>query len=66
MSNLAREEIYFQHFVTLDETLEGVEKVTRDDMDRVAQALFAEEALAATVLGDVNGLTLPRERLALT
>ena len=66
MSNLAREEIYFKHFVTLDETIEGVEKVTRDDMDRVAQVLFAEDALAATVLGDVNGLTLPRERLALT
>ena len=42
MSNMAREEIYFRHFVTLDETLEGVEKVTRDDLARVTHALFAE------------------------
>jgi len=66
MSNLARQEIYFDHHYGLDETLRGVERVTRDDMARVAQVLFAENAMAATVLGAVNGLSLPRERLALT
>ena len=49
----------------LRETLEGVERVTRDDVQRVAYDLFADGALAATVLGAVNGLELPRERLLL-
>lgn len=65
MSHLARQEIYFDRQFTLDETLEGVERVTRDDLKRVACDLFAEDALAATVLGAVNGLELPRERLSL-
>lgn len=66
MSNLARQEIYFDHHVGLDETIHGVERVTEDDLARVAATLFAEDALAATVLGDVGALSLPRERLALT
>jgi hypothetical protein len=31
----------------------------------VARDLFADGALAATVLGAVNGLEIPRERLSL-
>ena len=49
----------------LDETLEGVERVTSGDIQRVARDLFSDGALAATVLGAVNGLELPRERLSL-
>jgi len=65
MSHLARQEIYFDRQVGLDETLEGVQRVTRDDVQRVARELFADGSLAATVLGAVNGLQIPRERLAL-
>ena len=65
MSHLARQEIYFERQFGLDETLEGVERVTVDDIQRVARDLFADGALAATVLGAVNGLQIPRERLAL-
>ena len=65
MSHLARQEIYFDRQFGLDETLEGVERVTRDDVQRVALDLFADGALAATVLGVVNGLQLPAERLSL-
>ena len=65
MSHLARQEIYFDRQFGLDETLEGVERVTRDDVQRVAQDLFKDESLAATVVGAVNGLEIPRERLAL-
>jgi predicted Zn-dependent peptidase len=65
MSHLARQEIYFDRQFGLDETLDGVERVTRDDVQRVACDLFADGALAATVLGAVNGLELPRERLSL-
>src|SRR5437867_3494588 len=65
MSHLARQEIYFDRQFGLDETLDGVERVTREDVQRVARDLFADGALAATVLGAVNGLELPRERLSL-
>jgi len=65
MSNLARQEMYFDRQLTLDETLRGVEAVTHDDVQRVTDALFAPAGLAATVLGAVNGLEIPRERLLL-
>jgi predicted Zn-dependent peptidase len=65
MSHLARQEIYFDRQFGLDETLEGVERVTVQDVQRVARDLFFDGALAATVLGNVNGLQLPAERLAL-
>ena len=63
MSHIARQEIYFDRQFGLDETLEGVERVTPDDIQRVARDLFSSDALAATVLGAVNGLQIPRERL---
>ena len=65
MSHLARQEIYFDRQFGLDETLEGVERVTCEDVQRVAQDLFGDAALSATVVGAVNGLEIPRERLAL-
>jgi predicted Zn-dependent peptidase len=65
MSHLARQEIYFDRQFGLDETLEGIEKVTVDEVQRVAVDLFPSGSLAATVLGNVNGLEIPRERLEL-
>ncbi|MBI3492673.1 MAG: insulinase family protein [Acidobacteria bacterium] len=65
MSHLARQEIYFDRQFGLDETLTGIEKVTADDVQRVAVDLFKNGLLAATVLGNVNGLQIPRERLDL-
>ncbi len=65
MSHLARQEIYFDRQFGLDETLQGVERVTLDDVQRVARDLFADGSLAATVVGAVNGLKIPGERLAL-
>jgi predicted Zn-dependent peptidase len=65
MSHLARQEIYFDRQFGLDETLAGIEKVTVDDVQRVAGDLFKNGSLAATVLGNVNGLEIPKERLDL-
>jgi predicted Zn-dependent peptidase len=65
MSHLARQEIYFDRQFGLDETLQGIERVTAADVQRVASDLFKNGSLAATVLGNVNGLQIPRERLAL-
>ncbi len=65
MSHLARQEIYFDRQFGLDETLQGIERVTAADVQRVANDLFRDGSLAATVLGNVNGLRIPRERLHL-
>jgi predicted Zn-dependent peptidase len=65
MSHLARQEIYFDRQFGLDETLVGIEHVTTDDVQRVATDLFRNGSLAATVLGNVNGLEIPAERLLL-
>ena len=65
MSHLARQEIYFDRQFGLDETLIGIERVTTEDVQRVAADLFRNGSLAATVLGNVNGLQIPTERLDL-
>jgi predicted Zn-dependent peptidase len=65
MSHLARQEIYFDRQFGLDETLMGIERVTAGDVQRVASDLFRGGSLAATVLGNVNGLQIPRDQLGL-
>ena len=65
MSHLARQEIYFDRQFGLDETLDGIERVTVPELTRVATDLFSDGGLAATVLGPLDTLALPPERLAL-
>ncbi len=65
MSHLARQEIYFDRQFGLDETLEGVERVSAEDLRRVAASLFSNGALAGTVLGPLDGWTYPADRLGL-
>ena len=65
MSNLARQEIYFDRQFSLDETLEGIERVTRDDVQRVAEELFVNGSMGATVVGHTSGLGLTQDRLDL-
>jgi predicted Zn-dependent peptidase len=65
MSHLARQEIYFDRQFGLDETLDGIERVTPEEVQGVATELFPSGSLAATVLGNVNGLQIPPDRLGL-
>jgi predicted Zn-dependent peptidase len=65
MSHLARQEIYFDRHFGLDETLAGVERVSAEDVQRVARDLFANGSLAATLLGP-KVPEVGRERLDLT
>jgi predicted Zn-dependent peptidase len=51
MSHLARQEIYFGRHVSLDETLAFIDRVTPDDVQRVARDLFRPGELVATVVG---------------
>jgi predicted Zn-dependent peptidase len=65
MSHLARQEIYFDRQFGLDETLEGVERVKSEDLQRVAADLFSNGGLAGTVLGPLVGWEYPSEKLQL-
>jgi len=63
MSNLARQELYFGRFFSLDEILAGIEAVTREELQSLARRYFQPEQIAVTVLGPLNGFTLDRSRL---
>ena len=65
MSHLARQAIYDDGDESLDAMLDAIERVTEPDVARLAQRLFAPGTLGLTVLGGVNGLTIPPEQLAL-
>ena len=64
MSNLARQEMYFDRFYDLDELIEKIEAVTVEDLQSLAQEFFKTEAVAVTALGNLNGLKLSRDQLA--
>lgn len=63
MANLARQEMYFARFFSLDELLDSVERVTAADVQRIAQSFFDPRQIALTVLGHVDGLRFRREDL---
>ena len=65
MSNLARQEMYYDHFIGMDEIINRIQKVTVADLLRSANELFQPELIAVTVLGNLNGLKITRDSLAL-
>ncbi len=64
MSNLARQQMYFERFFGLDEILERVEGVTEEQVMAMATNLFQPERVAVTMLGRLDGLRLSRNHLA--
>jgi predicted Zn-dependent peptidase len=63
MSNLARQEMYFQRFFTLDELVESIESVTAEDVQRIALTFFDSRQIALTVLGNLENFRIGREDL---
>jgi predicted Zn-dependent peptidase len=63
MSNLARQEMYFQYFFSQQEILDRVEQVTAEQVRKAANTLFQPEVVAATLLGRLDGLKLTRDHL---
>ena len=64
MSNLARQEMYFDRFISMDELLKKIESVTAEELQALANEFFQTESIAVTVLGNLNGLKLSREQLS--
>lgn len=63
MTNLARQEMYFGRFFTLDELVESIEAITAADVQRIAQTFFDPRQIALTVLGNLENFKIGREDL---
>jgi predicted Zn-dependent peptidase len=64
MSNLARQEMYFDRFYDLDELIEKIEAVTAADLQNLANEFFQTEKVAVAALGNLTGLKISRDQLA--
>jgi len=64
MSNLARQDMYFDRFYGMDELIQKIEAVTAEDLREMANDFFRTESIAVTVLGNLNGLKIARDQLA--
>ena len=64
MANLARQEMYFGRYISMDELARKVEAVTAEDVLGVARELLAPGRIALTVLGPPNGARIAKSDLA--
>ncbi len=64
MANLARQEMYFHQFMTVDEIIARIDAVEAMQVQAMAQQLFIPEHIAVTLLGRLDGVKLGRPRLA--
>ena len=60
MGNLARQELYFKRFFSLDEMLERIERVTAAEVQALAKQFFDPKQMAVTMLGRLEGFKMRR------
>ena len=63
MSNLARQEMYFGKFFSLDEIAARIERVTPEEVAEIANEFFRTNQVAVTALGNLDGMKIGREQL---
>ncbi|HTA79026.1 MAG TPA: pitrilysin family protein [Terracidiphilus sp.] len=63
MANLARQEMYFQQFFTVEEITARIDAVQADAVQAMAQRLFDPNRIAITLLGRLDGVKLTRKQL---
>jgi predicted Zn-dependent peptidase len=59
MSRLARQEIYFGKYHSMDDIIKSVEAVALDQVQQLAQQLFVPENLSLTILGPLSKAEVP-------
>jgi predicted Zn-dependent peptidase len=64
MSSLARQQMYWGQFFSLDEITAEIDRVTAADLQRLARKLLQPEPMALTLLGNLGPLKLTRADLA--
>ncbi len=65
-ATLAHMELLHGYQITVEETLANIETVTTDDVADLAREFFRTESIAFAALGDLNGLSIDRDRLAIS
>jgi predicted Zn-dependent peptidase len=63
MANLARQEMYFHKFFTVDELIAHIDDVDSAKVQVMAQRLFDPERIAVTLLGRLNGVKLTHNQV---
>jgi predicted Zn-dependent peptidase len=63
MSNLARQQMHFGRFFSLDELVESIEKVNAVDVQRIAREFFDAKLVAISVLGNLGDWKITRDDL---
>jgi predicted Zn-dependent peptidase len=66
MHNLARQELFFGRYVSLDEMLESVEAVSAEQVRELAGAFFQPKSMAIAMLGPLKGVKVTRADLTPT
>ncbi|SNS48760.1 Predicted Zn-dependent peptidase [Granulicella rosea] len=64
MSNLARQQMYFGRFFTVDDITAAIDAVRIEDVQRLANELLRPECLALTLLGNLGAMKIGRADLA--
>jgi predicted Zn-dependent peptidase len=63
MANLARQEMYFRNFFTVEEVIARIDEVEAAQVQAMARKLFDPSRIAVTLLGRLDGVKLKRDRL---
>src|SRR6185437_5268413 len=63
MGNLARQEMYHKRFFTLDEMVESIERITAEEVQRIAREFFAPKNITLAMLGNLGDFRMRREDL---
>jgi predicted Zn-dependent peptidase len=63
MGNLARQELYFKRFFTLDEMLQSIEDITAEQVQKIAQEFFNPKNINLAMLGNLGDFKIRREDL---
>jgi predicted Zn-dependent peptidase len=59
MSRLARQEIFYGKYLSVDDIIKGVEKVTAEQVQQMAKQLFAAENISLAILGPLSRADVP-------
>jgi len=64
MGNLARQELYFGTFTTMNEVMRCIDAVTAEEVRKIARESFRPESIAVSLVGKLDGIQIQRETLA--
>ncbi|MGB7622548.1 MAG: pitrilysin family protein [Terriglobia bacterium] len=64
MANLARQELYFGTFTSINAMMRSIDRVSADEVREVARDSFKPEAIALSLVGKLNGIQIQRDELA--